>query len=615
LISLILTALFNFNAAIAKVVPRPDQVVIVFIPGIYGSILSNENNQPLWGEDGIGEPGLSLIEIPNAQHSLFADVKFRVGFLEKTIRGYSGFNIRSGFISEKSLTFTYDWRKSNVTSASMLDNYLCNELKDFKKPFRIVFVAHSMGGLVLRHWIKNHLGQLNLGCNTINAQDVAEFIFVGTPHLGAMETVAALLTGKSSLERNPIYAALFTGGMAAYGITFESTYELLPVVTIAGPNCSGLKDKHSKLMLDIGTGINIPIYLNNIENWIELGIPKDKPNNISDKQLFETITTRIDAASKVVCDLNSWIVPTDLAAKMHFIVGELIDEKNPDIVQKSTWDSIEIIQYPGKEREIKDGKTNGDGTVPLSSAEPSAINTPNPLTMNLPVASLQEHSTLLDDVLIVKHIQRILNRAAIHVALMTENPLGTPISSKADWEEARNVLVDFAVEDTPPEVYTVAIKNLSNKAISLNISGTEIYRDAKSHVNSDKMKEQIYKAVGFEIASTYQTELNKQSIFWAHQNSSYSWLNTGNNLMAIMSALEAGKTNAELRFAKPDGKQLAAGQIDRNEKAWRSILKSFEVVSKYPDVAKWAQNSQNLDATIFEHVADFSTLEAFGGKI
>lgn len=545
-------------------------VTIVFIPGIYGSILKDENGKSHWGEDGVGDYGLSLETYPTLQPYLFEDVKFSIGMFEKTIRGYSGVRQNLQQIGESITVFPYDWRRSNKKTAEKLDEFLCSKFPKIRKNERIVFVAHSMGGLVLRHWIKDHMGKIREGCQGVGIENINSFVFAGTPHIGSMEPVRTLLNGKTSLNENPIFSWLFTERMASDAITFESAYELLPAANISGPGCINANDNSvMRLSKDIGTGKDIPLFLDNIENWRALEIPVSLPSDYSRANALSLIEGRIDAASAVVCELLQYETPPAVSAKMDFVVGELKDRRSNDF-KESTVESIEIVVRPGKKVVVRENFGKGDGTVPYWSAEPSGMRLF--ARRKFPHSTNSLHADILDDAVIIAHLQRVIEDAAYDVALLGDQPFGFEIKNKAQLLEATKSTSILHLETLSPEVYAAAISFLSVKANELGISGLDIYRDVSGYKGESANR---YRAMGFAVASEVGTDLNDISKAWANQNAALSLLKVGNVPLAAATAIRTGEVTAQF-INQPDityeAKYLK--EFSNVEQGWKSIISS-----------------------------------------
>ncbi|MDD5489818.1 MAG: alpha/beta hydrolase, partial [Candidatus Moranbacteria bacterium] len=123
----------------------PDPVIV--IPGIMGSATKYPG--------GIGK--LEIDPILHTYDNLIATLK------------------KNGYKEDENLfLFPYEWRDSNIQSAQKLKEKIDEIKKQTGRP-KVDLVAHSMGGLVARHYIEggNYEG------------DVDQLITLGTPHKGA----------------------------------------------------------------------------------------------------------------------------------------------------------------------------------------------------------------------------------------------------------------------------------------------------------------------------------------------------------------------------------------------------------------------------------------------
>lgn len=126
-----------------------------------------------------------------------------------------------GRLEAPAYVFPYDWRYSIVQSAQDLFLFI-KHLQQKTMPsiegwdHLFDFAVHSMGGLVLRAfldvWQKSGAG---------TPPPVGRIVFIGTPHLGSIDAVVALISGETS----------WFGGrkeLRKLARTFPSVYELLP---------------------------------------------------------------------------------------------------------------------------------------------------------------------------------------------------------------------------------------------------------------------------------------------------------------------------------------------------------------------------------------------------
>ena len=224
------------------------RIKLVFIPGIMGSKLlkkgttSNQRSY-VWGGDSLGDPGLFYDGKNKLDANFFdkVDLPLLSKWFDTNIYGEALLMLRDSRDLDESdvLKFSYDWRQSNVLSADDLNVWLCHN-KQALQGNKIVFLAHSMGGLVLKNWFINYYDQ-NRGCGSGETRwlDVQKVFFAGTPHMGAPKALAALF-GKYSLYDNWFARQVLPDGIKKYGYSFDSFYELLPVQH--DPQCHSFTD-------------------------------------------------------------------------------------------------------------------------------------------------------------------------------------------------------------------------------------------------------------------------------------------------------------------------------------------------------------------------------------
>src|SRR3989344_59328 len=126
-------------------------------------------------------------------------------------------------LNENLFLFPYDWRKDVSLTASLLDQKI-NSILEQPGAEKVDLVAHSMGGLVARNYIRD----------TENAQKVRKLFTLGTPHLGATEFIKNLMYGgclSTDPFKNPICFGVSASEVKDVVQNMISGFELSPSQT------------------------------------------------------------------------------------------------------------------------------------------------------------------------------------------------------------------------------------------------------------------------------------------------------------------------------------------------------------------------------------------------
>jgi pSer/pThr/pTyr-binding forkhead associated (FHA) protein len=120
---------------------------------------------------------------------------------------------------ENLLEFPYDWRQDNRTTARELARAIARWRAGRSEPTeKVVLLAHSMGGLIARHYIARAGG----------AETVERAIFLGTPHAGSSRSLLVALAGE---QERPLGLAF--GKLHVVLRNLPSLYQLLPAYPLA----------------------------------------------------------------------------------------------------------------------------------------------------------------------------------------------------------------------------------------------------------------------------------------------------------------------------------------------------------------------------------------------
>ncbi len=248
---------------------------VILIPGLLGSKLVNpESDTIVWGEFGTGTlnpnkpEGARLFGLPMQPDRNLYELKDSVkpaGTLDRVVVNFGGYPIeqntyayilgilgvggyRDQQLHEAGLVdwgndhftcfqFAYDWRRDLVESAKRLDQFIKEKkhyvqeqiairfgLKDHDIKFDIV--AHSMGGLVARYYLRYGAQDLPSDGSLpeptwAGARNIDNLIMVGTPNAGSIQSLQVLVEGFKPAMLLPRYPAAVLGTMPA-------VYTLLP---------------------------------------------------------------------------------------------------------------------------------------------------------------------------------------------------------------------------------------------------------------------------------------------------------------------------------------------------------------------------------------------------
>jgi pimeloyl-ACP methyl ester carboxylesterase len=98
--------------------------------------------------------------------------------------------------------FHYDWRQDNVITASQLADFIEQIRLDYgQTDLKVDIVAHSMGGLITRYYIRYgrqdviNDNDFDKKMNMYGAERVRRVILLGTPSLGSTKTLSRFIKG------------------------------------------------------------------------------------------------------------------------------------------------------------------------------------------------------------------------------------------------------------------------------------------------------------------------------------------------------------------------------------------------------------------------------------
>jgi pimeloyl-ACP methyl ester carboxylesterase len=356
--------------------PFPD--IVVVIPGLIGSVLSKDG-KALWGTSPgalwrvIAGSALEQLEVGGADNedddlgdgikatALVDNIEIVPGLWKHG--GYS--RLAERLVQGMHLTpdenyfeFPYDWRRSNRVSAKKLAAFIPSWLaawrtKSGNPQAKVVFVVHSMGGLVARYFVE-----------CLEGWKVTRTILsFGTPYKGSGNALGFLCNG-FAWKIGPVQA--FDGTDAIR--SFDSIYQLLPTYPFVAVQTGDLK------------------------RVSEIDLPNlDRKRALAARAFHEEIRTAQE--SNALLDEYRRSGPQ---------VRPIVGTEQPTI-QSAAWDGGTLCLLTSREGDDQPG----DGTVPRVSAFPfelaqsSATYVPN------------THSALQSDDAAVGHMRGVLTQADI----------------------------------------------------------------------------------------------------------------------------------------------------------------------------------------------------------
>ncbi|MEV4207797.1 esterase/lipase family protein [Nocardia salmonicida] len=408
--------------------------LVVVVPGIMGSTLVHHNS-PVWEPsagavmraittfgrsikglrvpDGIGDehPGDGVTPV-----ALMPDLHVVPG-IWTAVHGYTRLLTRlhalhsSGSIG-KVVEFPYDWRLSNRYTARRLARAIADELGPWRESHpdradaKVVFVCHSMGGLVARWYIERCGG----------AELTRTLITIGTPYRGAARAVDQLVNGVAKT-------------IGPFGVDVSDFARSLPSIHQLLPDYACIDDTRGLHRLDEITvdGLNTAM--------------------TSDGLAFHADLAAAESARPASLDAT------------HAIVG--IGQPTPTTLRRDNY-GLTVLDTIGGDQEY------GDATVPMVGALGHRLapttNRIRRVTENH--GALQNHPAVLDEIESILTSQPIRRRNGATVPVRLNAPelvtAGQPVTAHVDIEPVEHptpaIEIQLIGEPTPGTVARPVVK-------------------------------------------------------------------------------------------------------------------------------------------------------------
>ena len=194
---------------------------VIVLPGVMGSHLSVV--EPDGDEDHVWVNLWRLVKGDMKRLKLSSDG--RTNSNGETVRATSliGWYYALALETLQAEPFPYDWRVSVCDTADKLKEFveenLANGIFDPDKP--VHFVAHSMGGLVVRNFVRQH--------NDLWNKVKGRLVMLGTPNAGSFAAIQTLM-GKNSFVKNIAAVLPFQSKADWFKVvnSFPGLYQLCP---------------------------------------------------------------------------------------------------------------------------------------------------------------------------------------------------------------------------------------------------------------------------------------------------------------------------------------------------------------------------------------------------
>lgn len=335
-------------------------VFVVFIPGILGTKLAKADGTVVWGDGRPNardlalktNPDLRPVEALEEYQSFFGRTMIYKPILDALVE----LNLCRGSFT----SFPYDWRKPLGDSARQLDTFLRDKRGEAIRGKAILFVAHSMGGLILKEWLRDHyLGVPGADRSArYSFTRIAEIIFVGTPHEGSPTALYNLMVGYTDINarwyENEVYKHLFES-LHHSSFQFPSVFRLLPPFDPKNPTlryCPGDR---------CGSPDETPINHFNADHWKHYDLaskvaPADQAGRAA---FYQELSEMLQTAQEQTNRLLAFQIPKEIQRRYFFgdelptIRALVLTDKQPGLRMR--------IKYDAPTR-------SGDGRVTMESA-------------------------------------------------------------------------------------------------------------------------------------------------------------------------------------------------------------------------------------------------------
>ena len=378
---------------------------VIVIPGILGSRLRDrDSGRVVWGSFGLRKfnplnpTDASLLALPmqpsvplnhltdhDYADSILSDAEINILGIPIQVEAYHGAlttlgvggfrndpgnaasldSISYGDDHYTCFEFHYDWRRDNAENAARLGQFIRKKAEYVRavraqrygvegEPVKFDIVAHSMGGLIARYYLRYGEQQLAPDgsmppMNWAGANNVEMLIQVGSPNAGSPQVVMDLVEGKKIAPCLPKYSAAILGTMPA-------TYQLMP------------RPRHAAIQFagDCPT----PVNLYDVNTWERLGWGLLDPDQ--DGELIKLLPHAETRQERLAIARDHLSKSLNRAYQFHQAIDQPADPPPGTSIYMIAGDSIDTISKVNVDSNTGEleivNHDSGDGTVLRTSA-------------------------------------------------------------------------------------------------------------------------------------------------------------------------------------------------------------------------------------------------------
>lgn len=574
---------------------------VIIIPGVMGSKLTDAaTGKIFWGRN-VDSDDAHLLKY-NPEQETKAEILDVYEFwqIKKDVYGEALEKIQEIYLENPSFfeVFAYDWRQDNKLSAKEFGTWICSR-KDVLDGSNVIFIAHSMGGLVLKQWIRSEFNTKTISCGdggnmTFNTSKVA---FVGVPHYGAPQAIHSFANGftlAASDRPDTWFGGIvkwldqqtLSAPINKYGYTFPSAYQLLPIYE---SGCIGKRNSDIPTPLtrkiDDGTPkLQTYVFAHNL--WKTMKWPHST-DGVPETFNNQEVANLIDQGLNFLCNLAKSPLPEHIV---------------PSYFTSNSFQTISSCHINGSQANCNE-TMGGDGTVPYYSAREMFSDTP-PIPYD--VGGELKHPYMLKSKslwqFVFNQVQSAKNNPVVDGAAANFRLQETLIEAYA---QSSAVPAYSPIHITPEqqEVYNRIIEGVFAK---FDITPAQIYSQSRGENVPADVKKSIYRYV----QTTNSPNVSSANKAFAGNRLTLSFVDSEDWTAAIEIGEEVKRSDAfqNLKTEDKDDVQLYLennlGQAFLNNKQTIEAAEAFERAAKLgnPKARQNLISTQNiLQSTSFSN--------------